>query len=266
MKRRNTSNPFDIELHVEDGIPESVQDRAKTKIEELTRYASEPILHARLRLSRSRNPAVDRPVMAQANLDVNGRLLRAQVAAPTATEAVDLLDYRMRRQLRRMARHWEAKRGAMPKQEPNEWRHISEPTERPPYFPLPEHERRVVRHKTFAPGLTTPDEAAFDMDMMDYEFYLFTEAETGQDSVIYRAGPTGYRMAQVEPEPGRNWSTAVPLTISEQPAPRLTVAEAQTRLDATGLPFLFFAEPNTGRGRVLYRRYDGNYGLIQPAD
>src|SRR5690606_6738133 len=120
MKRRTTSNPFDIELHVEDGIPDSVQDRAKTKIEELTRYASAPILHARLRLSRPRHPAVPRPVMAQANLDVNGRLLRAQVAAPTATEAVDLLDYRMRRQLRRMARHWEAKRGAMPKQEPNE--------------------------------------------------------------------------------------------------------------------------------------------------
>ncbi|MFW6205448.1 MAG: sigma 54 modulation/S30EA ribosomal C-terminal domain-containing protein [Actinomycetota bacterium] len=266
MKRRQSSNPFAVELEAEDGFPENVQDRARTKIDELTRYTPEPILHARVRLSRSHNPAVERPVIAQANLDVNGRLLRAQVSAPTGYEAVDELDQRLRRQLRRMARHWEAKRGARPKPEPNEWRHISAPTERPPHYPLPEHERRVVRHKTFGPGLATPDEAVFDLDMLDYEFYLFTEEETGQDSVIYRGGPTGYRMAQVDPEPDRTWSTAVPLTVSEQPAPILTVAEAQTRLDATGLPFLFFAEPETGRGRVLYRRYDGHYGLIRPTE
>jgi hypothetical protein len=44
------------------------------------------------------------------------------------------------------------------------------------------------------------------------------------------------------------------------------VAEARKQLDATGLPFLFFAEPTSGRGRVLYRRYDGHYGLVRPVE
>ncbi|MFI8458033.1 sigma 54 modulation/S30EA ribosomal C-terminal domain-containing protein [Kitasatospora sp. NPDC085464] len=47
--------------------------------------------------------------------------------------------------------------------------------------------------------------------------------------------------------------------------PELTVAEAVSRLDLTGLPFVFFTDTATGRGNVLYHRYDGHYGLITPA-
>lgn len=263
-RRRNISFP-EVEVVAGEEIPETARARARRKIAALVRYANEPVLRARVRLSQSHDPAVARPVIAQGNLDLNGRALRAQVAAATTHEAVELLENRMRRRLDRLARDWEARRGGMPAAESHEWRHISEPTPHPDYFPRPEFERQVVRHKTFAPAKATPDEAAFDMDALDYDFYLFTDAETGQDSVIYRAGPTGYRLAQVEPEPARIPATAVPLTVSDRPAPLLTVAEARKRLDATSLPFLFFAEPASGRGRVLYRRYDGHYGLVRPA-
>jgi ribosome-associated translation inhibitor RaiA len=265
MTRWQIASFPEVEVVAGDEIPESTLTSARAMVAALVRYASEPVLHARVRLSQSHDPAVERPAIAQGNLDLNGRMLRAQVAAATAHEAIELLEMRMRRRLDRMARHWEARRGRMPEAAPHEWRHISEPTQRPGYYPRPEPERQVVRHKTFAPAHVTPDEAAFDMDLLDYDFYLFTDDETGRDSVIYRAGPTGYRMAQADPEPARVPVTAVPLTVSDRPAPRLTVAEARKQLDATGLPFLFFAEPASGRGRVLYRRYDGHYGLIRPA-
>ena len=265
MTRRRTVSFPDVEVVAGEEIPESARVEARKKVTALVRYVNEPVLRARVRLSQSHDPAVERPVIAQGNLDVNGRLLRAQVAAATTHEAVELLENRMRRRLDRMARHWEARRGGMPEPAPHEWRHISEPTQRPSYYPRPEAERQVVRHKTFAPAQVSIDEAAFDMDALDYDFYLFTDAETGQDTVIYHAGPTGYRLAQIDPDPAWIPHAAVPLTVSERPAPLLTVAEAKSRLDATGLPFLFFAEPMSRRGRLLYRRYDGHYGLIQPA-
>jgi Sigma 54 modulation/S30EA ribosomal protein C terminus len=56
------------------------------------------------------------------------------------------------------------------------------------------------------------------------------------------------------------------ITISENPALRLLVNEAATRLEAEGQPFLFFVNAETGRGNVIYHRYDGHYGLIRPAD
>jgi hypothetical protein len=43
------------------------------------------------------------------------------------------------------------------------------------------------------------------------------------------------------------------------------VTEAAARLEAAGQPFLFFVNAGTGRGNLIYHRYDGDYGLIGPA-
>ncbi|WP_253209045.1 sigma 54 modulation/S30EA ribosomal C-terminal domain-containing protein [Streptomyces niphimycinicus] len=104
----------------------------------------------------------------------------------------------------------------------------------------------------------SPDEAAFEMEMMDYGFHLFTDIGTGEDSVLYRSGPTGYRLAQVRPHPHLVGPVAVPLTVSDLPAPRMNVAGAKRRLNIAGLPFVFFADDTTGRGNVLCHRYDGH--------
>lgn len=53
--------------------------------------------------------------------------------------------------------------------------------------------------------------------------------------------------------------------ISEQGPPELTVAEAMERLAADRETFVFFVNALTGRGNVIYRRYDGHYGLVTPA-
>ena len=48
-------------------------------------------------------------------------------------------------------------------------------------------------------------------------------------------------------------------------APELTLTQAEERLDASGERFVFFVNPDTGRGNVVYLRYDGHYGVITPA-
>lgn len=54
--------------------------------------------------------------------------------------------------------------------------------------------------------------------------------------------------------------------MSRIPAARLTVTEAEERLEAFRQPFLFFVNSQTGRGNLIYHRYDGHYGLVEPAD
>ena len=190
--------------------------------------------------------------------------MRAQVAAETMREAIDLLMDRLRERLARINEHWESRRGGMPKPGPHEWRHGSEPTHRPDYFPRPVEEREVIRHKSFTMPSKSVDEAVFDMESMDYDFHLFTDVTTDQDSVVHRTWPTGYRLAQLVPraEPG---PFAVPLTVATTPAPVLSLEEAKELLDEADMPFVFFAAEATGRGNVLYHRYDGHYGLITPA-
>ncbi|MFF6850759.1 hypothetical protein [Streptomyces antimycoticus] len=79
-----------------------VIEYAQEKVRALTGRTGEPVLFARVKLTHLANPAMERPALAQANLDVNGRLARAHVAATTVTEAVDLLQDRLAGRLERL--------------------------------------------------------------------------------------------------------------------------------------------------------------------
>ncbi|TNC20467.1 ribosome hibernation promotion factor [Amycolatopsis alkalitolerans] len=256
----------DIRATTDGRLPPGTAAYAQEKIAATLHLAHRPVLSARVRVTRHGDPAVPNPVVAQVNLDVSGRLVRVQAEGDNAHEAIDLAQARLRRRLERIAQHWEARRGGMPSGEPHEWRHESEPAHRHRWYPRPAPEREIVRHKSFALARCTVDEAARDMGLLDYDFYLFTEAGTGRDSVLYRAGATGYRLAQLTPPgPHELAPCGLPLTISDQPAPELTTDEAANRLGMLGLPFLFFLDAERGRGAVIYHRYDGHYGLITPA-
>jgi hypothetical protein len=258
-------------LHADDLVNE-----AKEHVRAVVRQAGRPVLNARVRIARSGDP--ERPVIAQANLDLDGRLVRAQVRARSDREALDLLADRLRNRVKhhvgRTAGNWEDRRGrgalSMAGPEPGdaqaEWRHGDLPTRRGPSYPRPPAERQIVRHKAFAVAEWGIDEAVFDMETLDYDFHLFTELGSGQDSVVYRGGPTGYRVAQVEPHPEAFAPHAVEVTVSEQPAPALSTDEAIDRMAALDVPFVFYVDSERSRGALLYHRYDGHYGLISPAD
>ena len=262
--RTDLPNVLEVDVTTRGRLP-GAAEYARSKISELARLTHRPVLHASVKLTRHPDPAVERPVVAQGNLDVDGRLVRAQVEGATAREAIDRLEARLRRRLERTAEHWEARRGKLAAAIPHEWRHQSEPTHRPGYYPRPVDDRRIIRHKSFTLAACTVDEAALEMDLLDYEFHLFTEIGTGIASVLYRAGPTGYRLAQVIPvSPEQLAPFELPLTFSSQPAPCTTVEQATERLGLLGRPFLFFIDAAQGRAGVLYHRYDGHYGLITP--
>ncbi|MGW4894051.1 sigma 54 modulation/S30EA ribosomal C-terminal domain-containing protein [Kitasatospora sp. NPDC004240] len=123
---------------------------------------------------------------------------------------------------------------------------------------------RIVRRKCAHLVWCSPDSAARTMDAMDYDIHLFTDPATETDAVVYRVGPTGYRLARTRAAAPPS-QTSVPMTLSPCGAPELTEPQAIERLVAAELPFLFFAPPGDGRGQVLYRRFDGRLGLIAAA-
>jgi hypothetical protein len=264
---RSTSDlptSVDIVVTTRGELP-GVDGYVREKIGGLLGRMHQPVRHARVRVSKHADRAVVCPVVAQANLDVDGRLVRAQVQAATAREAVDALEARVRRRLEHLGRYWDSQGERVRPTDPHEWRHNSIPARKAGYFPRPLDERRVIRRKTFTCGPVSVDDTAQDMELLDYDFHLFTERGTNQASVLYRTG-TGFRLAQVKPTSREELASfALPLTISPQPAPRLTLWRAIERLGFLGLPFLFFIEMAEGRAFVLYRRYDGHYGLISPA-
>ena len=133
----------------------------------------------------------------------------------------------------------------------HEWRHGDPPTLRPEYFPRPVDDRKVIRRQTFALEVETTDEAAYDMELLGHDFFLFTELSTGRDAVVYRRPDGDYGLRGAVAASG-DAETVSPIVL-EGPAPVMTEEEALARLDVGSEPFVFALDPASGRGRVLYR-------------
>lgn len=236
-------------------VPETAKEYASEKIGQLARLTDKPILFAQVKLTLEPNPARKRPALAEATLDINGSQVRAHVAGDTFEEAVDLLEGRLRRTITKAAERLDRETV----------RHVPEgrSPHRPEHLDRPVDEREVVRHKTFALDPMRWDEAAFDLDVLGHDFYLFTELDSGVDCVVCHDDEGG-----VEVLPGgESVSTALhadPTVPVGPTAPVLRLDEAEERLDVSHEPFVFFVDAESGRGNVVYRRFDGHYGLITP--
>ncbi|TDT98111.1 sigma 54 modulation/S30EA-like ribosomal protein [Streptomyces sp. 846.5] len=259
---------FTVTVETRGEIPEDARHLARTSIEQLEQDADLLIRRARIKLTRLPDQTLQHPAVVQGNLDIGGIPLRAQAAARNVHEAIYLLRERLRDQLMRLLRAgspYSGKAISAPRESLHQLshdQHADADLELPPVL-----RHRIMRRKSVVLRCETVDEAAFRMDAMDYDCHLFTDADTGQDSMVFRSGPTGYSLAQLSAKSGPPRRRHLPVTVRPRPAPFLTPNEALARLNLTALPFLFFANTAAhpeARGAMLYERYDGHYGLLIP--
>ncbi|QNE74294.1 HPF/RaiA family ribosome-associated protein [Streptomyces finlayi] len=265
MSGLRTSEEVGVQVRNRGQVPDGAEAYARRKVLAVISHVGEPVLSAQVKLTQAANASAARPATAQAVVDVNGRPVRAHVAATTMFEAVDLLQERLTARIARVRRH--GTRGPRDGGGPDgrTWWDGSGHEHRPHRQYLPAEERRIIRHKSFSLARQTPEDALIDLEAMDHDFWVFTDLASGYDSVVYRDVPAGrHRMASLgRSGPQRDFEG--PLSVSTVPVPSIDVGEAVQRLRLTGLPFVFFHDTGTGRGSVLYHRYDGHYGLITPA-
>lgn len=194
------------------------------------------------------------PMLVQVNLTIAQRPVRMQTMTRGRGDVLPAV-VRLEQQIRTVT--------TTPRHRP--W---PDPARPPLAVPVPGD---IVRRKVFPLTTTDPSTAAAAMDALDFDAYLFTHAGTGADAVVYRAAPTGLRLAH-------QYRTRSPLSIrgaedlpsifsvDQHPAPSLTTEQAVDHLCGHGMPFLFFTDPARERGHLLYRRYDGDLGLVTPDD
>jgi ribosome-associated translation inhibitor RaiA len=251
----------DIQIAVGRGeVHEATLEYARQKVGAVLRLAPAPVLYARVFLAHEPAPGIDRPAVAKASLDVNGRAVRAHVAARDEREAVDLLEAKLRQGLETLAEQRQARRHEPATVAPGRWRHGALPTDRPGWFPRPIEERELVRRKSYLLHEQTTAEAVLDLELLDQDWLLFTEATTGADALLARTDD-GYRLTVAgdgPPDLGH-----VDAHVEVQPwVPLMDLDTALRLLDETDEPYLFFIDTDGERGRVAYRRYDGHYGTI----
>ncbi|MER7245616.1 sigma 54 modulation/S30EA ribosomal C-terminal domain-containing protein [Kribbella sp. NPDC000426] len=234
-------------------LTEAAAAEAATAIIAVLSRCAAGITDSRLRLTGAN--CADGPGMVQVSVVVYGVPARVQVTAPSLVDAAATAATRLERLLSALT----APAGSADASDFAHWPH---PKRRPLAIPFPGH---ITRLKVVKLQPITPATAIAAMHAMDYNLHLFTDADTGEDAAVCRRGPAGHlliRQHTTQP-PG----TPVPrLVIDSRPAAALTTEQAARRLTDHGLAHIFYTNQETGRGNVLYRRYDGNLGNLGPDD
>lgn len=257
---------IDVAVTAKGDVDDAQKDHARERVAALERCVSDPVLGARVMLRRERNRSLERPARAEAELNVNGHMVRGRVASVTMSQAIDQLGTHLERQLHGFVDRRARLRRRAGGRSPGEWHHGAAPPPRPSFHPRPAEERSIVRRKTFALGAIDPLQAIAELLDLDHDFYLFHDAETGTDAVAHQREDGRIGLIHPPSVGPRAPLGEGPVWEQSRLSEPLTLEQAVAEMDALSHRFMFFVNAETVRGNVIYLRYDGNYGLIEPAD
>jgi len=256
---------MNVEVVTRGSVAPDMADLARERVAALESSVRQPIISARVVLEEAENPRIARSSRAEGELRLAGSPIRGRVEAENMTQAVHDLTARLREQLRRHADRLVTRQRTPAGVEEGEWRRAAWTPPRPPRSWRPPGEREVVRRKTFALEPMNALQAAADMFSLDHDFYLFHDIDTDADSVVYRRDDG--RLGVIAPQGVEAPADDIEDIVREPSryAEPLALEDAVSEMDELNHRFLFFVDASTGRGAVLYLRYDGHYGLIEPA-
>jgi ribosome-associated translation inhibitor RaiA len=252
-----------VEVRTEMDIPGEELAAMREQVASLDRYTDEPIIGVRLTLRLGPGRTKNRYV-ADAHVMFEGRVLAAHVAGPSPREATEAAVERLQRQLRRVVGAGVARRN-----EPDEIRKAIAELEpdgshRPEAGLKPPEEREIVRRRTYAAQPEGTLEAVSEMLDLDEEFHLFVHVRTGEDVVVHWRDDG--RVGLIHPRGSVLADEGDDVVVAEEswfsdPVPLDT---AKGQMDLASHRFLYFIDVADGRGKVIYLRHDGDYGLVEP--
>jgi ribosome-associated translation inhibitor RaiA len=249
-----------VELHLGDDVPESKAQRAVNMIASLDRYVDPTALQgARLTLRRDGSPT---PFVADASVVFDGRVLAAHEAARSAELAADAVAQRLRRQLRSVVDATVALRDE-PRTIEKALRGIL-PEDHSAAKRKPPEERVIVRRRPYSEIPISTIDAVADLVDMKVLFNLFRHVLTDEDVVVFVRddGRIGLIHPQGSPLADEN---DVVIPMPSRYSDPLALEQARAEMDFLNHRFLYFTDADDGRGKVVYLRRDGDYGLVEPA-
>lgn len=178
-------------IEITDSIREYVHQKIEKAVSHYQNITSEVDVH----LSVERNPRITSKEIAEVTIYVNGAVIRAQEGSETLYASIDLVADKIARQLRKykerrldQVTHAQIKTSEVVAPEPVESTLIGDRT--------PELPGEVVRTKYFAMPAMTIEDALEQLQLVDHDFYMFCNAETGEINVIYERNHGGYGVIQ----------------------------------------------------------------------
>jgi putative sigma-54 modulation protein len=176
-------------------VTEAIREYVHQKIEKAAGHYQHLTNEIDVHLSVARNPRITPSQNAEVTLFVNGSVIRAEESTENLYASIDLVADKITRQLRK---YKEKRNGSPHARQKDEEVELLETdavatldTDRIPELPA-----EVVRSKYFAMSPMSVDEAVERLDLVDHDFYMFHNSETGQINVVYERNHGGYGLIQ----------------------------------------------------------------------
>ncbi len=179
-------------------VTESIHDYVEQKLEKAVRHFQNITSKVDVHLSVARNSRIERKHKAEVTVFANGTVIRAQEGSENLYASIDMVADKIARQLRKYKEKHLAKNAHTNlRQEEIIEDSVVEPekleldSDRAPQLPA-----AVVRTKYFAMPPMTTEKALEQLQLIDHDFYMFQNSETGEINVIYSRNHGGYGVIQ----------------------------------------------------------------------
>ncbi len=170
-------------------VTERLRSVATEKVTRITKYL-DGMDHAEITFFEERNPRIADQKVCEVTLHGHGHYVRAKATAADSFAAVDLVVDKLGHQLTKLKdklvtkhhqRHhhpgkWNGKGGTA----------LLEPAPVTSTVAVDPSEARIVKMKQFEVDPMTTDDAVLKMELLQHDFFLFTNEETGRAAVVYR--------------------------------------------------------------------------------
>ncbi|MBD1853117.1 ribosome-associated translation inhibitor RaiA [Leptolyngbya sp. FACHB-711] len=176
-------------------ITDSIREYVHQKIEKAVSHYQHLTMEVDVHLSVARNPRINPNQTAEVTIYANGTVVRAEESSENLYASLDLVANKIARQLRKFKeKRYEQDRAPVKATAVIEEKPVAATlidTDRTPELPA-----EVVRMKYFAMPPMTIQQALEQLDLVDHDFFMFRNIETGEINVIYERNHGGYGVIQ----------------------------------------------------------------------
>ncbi|MBL1208813.1 ribosome hibernation-promoting factor, HPF/YfiA family [Geminocystis sp. GBBB08] len=176
-------------------VTESIHDYVEEKLDKAVKHFQNLATKVDVHLSVARNARISNKHKAEVTVYANGTVIRAQEDSESLYASIDLVSDKIARQLRKYKERQLTKKTHSP------IKTVEAVEEKPVDASLigdrqPELPAEVIRMKYFAMTPMTIDEAWEQLQLVDHDFYMFSNKETGDINVIYQRNHGGFGVIQ----------------------------------------------------------------------
>ncbi|WP_019509178.1 ribosome hibernation-promoting factor, HPF/YfiA family [Pleurocapsa sp. PCC 7319] len=177
-------------------VTESIHDYVEQKLEKAVKHFQNITSKVDVHLSVARNSRIERKHKAEVTVFANGTVIRAQEGSENLYASIDMVADKIARQLRKYKeKHLAKKTHSFVRTDEIIEEDLVE-TEELDSDRDPELPAAVVRTKYFTMPPMTTSEALEQLQLIDHDFYMFHNSETGEINVIYVRNHGGYGVIQ----------------------------------------------------------------------